>query len=80
MWYEHKQRLELSGASAAMVGRGALIKPWIFQEVAQGAGWEPTAEERVEVYLRLAAYFKVSAKPITLAMSSSPRFEPSLLR
>lgn len=57
-WYEHKQRLEISGASASMVGRGALIKPWIFKEVAEGKDWNPTAEDRVEVYLRLCGYFK----------------------
>ena len=45
-WYEHKQRLDISGASAAMVGRGALIKPWIFKEVLEGKEWEPTPEVR----------------------------------
>ena len=34
-WYEHRQRIDVSGASASMVGRGALIKPWIFKEVAE---------------------------------------------
>jgi hypothetical protein len=32
--------------------RGALIKPWIFKEYAEGSGWEPTLMERVEVYHR----------------------------
>ena len=56
--YEHRDRLQRSGAYAAMTGRGALIKPWIFKEVADGAEWAPTPEERVEVYLRLCGYFK----------------------
>jgi tRNA-dihydrouridine synthase 3 len=33
-----------------MVGRGALIKPWIFQEFRERRSIEPTAEERVEIY------------------------------
>ena len=41
-----------------MVGRGALTKPWIFDEFAHGRAWEPTAVERVEIYRRLVAYMK----------------------
>ena len=29
-----------------MVGRGALIKPWLFGEYAQGQAWEPTVQAR----------------------------------
>jgi len=31
-----------------MIGRGALIKPWIFKEIAEDKEWLPTAVERVE--------------------------------
>ena len=41
-----------------MVGRGALTKPWIFKEYADGEAWEPSAAERVEVYYRLSRYMK----------------------
>lgn len=41
-----------------MVGRGALIKPWIFKEYEQSKCWFPTTYERVEVYYRLTSYFK----------------------
>ena len=57
-WYEARDRMERSGAHAAMVGRGALIKPWIFKEVKEGKEWEPTVAERVEVYARLTRYMK----------------------
>ncbi len=56
--YEARQRIELSGVHGVMVGRGALTKPWIFQEFAEQRAWEPTAAERVGVYRRLACYMK----------------------
>jgi tRNA-dihydrouridine synthase 3 len=40
------------------VGRGALIKPWLFQEHRDGCAWEPTATDRVAVYRRLACYMR----------------------
>jgi tRNA-dihydrouridine synthase 3 len=40
-----------SGCHAVMVGRGALIKPWIFHEATAGY-WDITADERVGIYRR----------------------------
>ena len=41
-----------------MAGRGALIKPWLFQEYAEGRSFEPDAHERVGIYRRLVAHMK----------------------
>lgn len=57
-YYEARQRMEHSGVDAIMVGRGALIKPWIFQEFKNNCEWEPTLEERVDVYFTLVQYMK----------------------
>ena len=57
-YYEATQRIEASGVTGVMVGRGALIKPWIFDEYKKGEAWEPTARERVAVYRQLTAYMK----------------------
>ncbi|OUS46682.1 tRNA-dihydrouridine synthase [Ostreococcus tauri] len=46
-WYDAQQRLDYSGCAGIMVGRGALIKPWIFKEFREKKEWEPTAEDRV---------------------------------
>lgn len=43
-----------SGCGAVMVGRGALIKPWIFREADSGY-WDITADERVTLYRRYVA-------------------------
>lgn len=41
-----------------MVARGALMKPWLFQEFRDKATWELSSEDRVEVYRRLVCYMK----------------------
>ena len=56
--YEARRRIELSGVDAVMVGRGALIKPWIFQEFKENKVWEPSLEERISVYRTLTTFMK----------------------
>ena len=69
-WYEHRNRAELSGAHATMVGRGALVKPWIFREVREGREWAPSALERVGVYARLCENFKDHFRADELGVST----------
>lgn len=56
--YEATRRLDDHGCLAVMVGRGALMKPWIFWEVKAGRGLDPTADERVGIYRQLVSYMK----------------------
>jgi tRNA-dihydrouridine synthase 3 len=56
--WEAKRRLNDHGCLAVMVGRGALIKPWIFQEIAEGREIEPSAADRVGIYRQLAVYMR----------------------
>jgi tRNA-dihydrouridine synthase 3 len=51
-------RMEYGGFLAHMVGRGALIKPWIFQEVKEGRELSLDATDRLEIYCRLVSYMK----------------------
>ena len=55
---EAERRLGAPGLHAVMVGRGALIKPWLFREVAERREWLPDEGERVGVWWRLVTYFK----------------------
>lgn len=50
--------MQSSGCLAVMTGRGALIKPWLFQEYREGRELQPNAVERVEIYRRLVCYMK----------------------
>lgn len=55
-WYEAEERLQRSGAAGVMLGRGALIKPWLFQEIREGRELAPSPFERVSISRRLAGY------------------------
>ena len=57
-FYEARKRMEETGVQSVMVGRGALIKPWIFQEFKDNVTLSPTAQERVQVYYTLTRYMK----------------------
>jgi len=74
--YEARQRRRESGCAALMIGRGALIKPWLFREIAEGREWQPTAEERVELYWRLAGYQKDHFRDDDRGRERAMRFLP----
>jgi len=56
--YEAKARMDETGVDAVMVGRGALIKPWIFKEFRDGRDYDPSIEERISIYRTLGCYMK----------------------
>ena len=52
------RRAAAPAAAGLMVGRGALVTPWLFDEIRSGSTWLPTAEERAAVYYELAANYR----------------------
>jgi len=56
--FEARSRREASRCASLMLGRGALIKPWLFAEIARDQEWLPTVAERVQVYGRLVGFMK----------------------
>jgi tRNA-dihydrouridine synthase 3 len=51
-WRDAERRLSETGASAVMVGRWALAKPWIFREFAEKRDIDVTPEDRLRVIRR----------------------------
>ncbi|MEO6596439.1 MAG: tRNA-dihydrouridine synthase family protein [Planctomycetota bacterium] len=75
-WYETHERWQQSGVASVMIGRGALIKPWIFREITEKKAWEPTAEERLSVYHNFAQMLKVHFRDDEKGRERAMRFLP----
>jgi tRNA-dihydrouridine synthase 3 len=56
--YEARERRTRTGVRSVMLGRGALIKPWLFREIRDDREWLPTPDERLGVLYRLAALLR----------------------
>ena len=48
-WEDYFKHLENDHVSGAMIGRGALIKPWLFQEIKERRTMDPSSSERFEM-------------------------------
>jgi tRNA-dihydrouridine synthase 3 len=75
-WYETHERWQASGVASVMLGRGALIKPWLFREIAEKQAWEPTAEERIGLYHHLAQMMKAHFRDDDKGRERAMRFLP----
>ncbi|EPQ51956.1 FMN-linked oxidoreductase [Gloeophyllum trabeum ATCC 11539] len=54
--HDYYSRIEQYGVDGVMIGRGALIKPWIFTEIAERREWDISSRERLELIRRYAEY------------------------
>lgn len=56
--WEARQRLAGQAIAGAVIARGALTKPWIFQELLEDREWLPSAEQQWEILVRFTGYLK----------------------
>jgi tRNA-dihydrouridine synthase 3 len=54
--YEAVERRKKSGVKTVMLARGALIKPWLFEEIRDNTVLRPTPQERIAIYHRLSRF------------------------
>uniref|UniRef100_A0A8R1HQN4 tRNA-dihydrouridine(47) synthase [NAD(P)(+)] n=1 Tax=Caenorhabditis japonica TaxID=281687 RepID=A0A8R1HQN4_CAEJA len=55
-WEDYYERLEKYPVNGIMIGRGALIKPWIFTEIDERRTWDISATERFDLLKKFVNY------------------------
>ncbi|KAI0768259.1 zinc finger dihydrouridine synthase [Trametes elegans] len=53
---DYWQKMDNYGVDGIMIGRGALIKPWIFTEIKERREWDISSRERLELVRKYAEY------------------------
>ncbi|KAJ1918537.1 tRNA-dihydrouridine synthase 3 [Mycoemilia scoparia] len=55
-WEDYWEHVEKEQADGVMIGRGALIKPWIFQEIKERKVWDISSNERLDILKKFCNY------------------------
>ena len=67
---DYWEKVDTTGVDGIMIGRGALIKPWIFTEIKERREWDISSRERLEL-VRKVRY--VSCSVLSLSRRAAPR-------
>ncbi|KAH9831746.1 zinc finger dihydrouridine synthase [Rhodofomes roseus] len=53
---DYWEKMDGTGVDGIMIGRGALIKPWIFTEIKERREWDISSRERLDLVRKYAEY------------------------
>ncbi|ESK90652.1 trna-dihydrouridine synthase 3-like [Moniliophthora roreri MCA 2997] len=73
-YQSYRESLESTGVDGVMVGRGALIKPWIFTEIKECREWDISARERLDGIRKYAEYALSHFGTDTPGLNASRRY------
>ncbi|CAO3662393.1 unnamed protein product [Umbelopsis ramanniana] len=73
-WEQYYQQKEESGVDGIMIGRGALIKPWIFEEIKTRRHWDISSSERFDMLKKFCDYGLEHWGSDTMGVNSTRRF------
>jgi tRNA-dihydrouridine synthase 3 len=57
-YYEAQAKKAVANVASVMLGRGALIKPWLFKEIAEQKTYNFSSIERIEIMLKFTEFLK----------------------
>ncbi|ORX88395.1 FMN-linked oxidoreductase [Basidiobolus meristosporus CBS 931.73] len=73
-WEEYHQNVSRKGVAGIMIGRGALIKPWIFDEIQTKRHWDISANERFDIMKKFCNYGLEHWGSDTLGVNTTRKF------
>ncbi|KAF8549296.1 zinc finger dihydrouridine synthase [Imleria badia] len=71
---DYWEKVDTSGVDGIMIGRGALIKPWIFTEIKERREWDISARERLELVRKYAEYGLTHFGTDTVGINKTRRY------